>query len=193
MFMAETLATARHVAAGQNWGVDYLAGSLLVAMPDLTDPNFARSVVLVLEHDDAGAVGVVLNRPTEISPSDELPEWVPLLATPDVVFLGGPVDPDAAVGLSGAPEDDDVSGVQLVDLTAEPGELTGPIRVFAGYAGWGPQQLEMELAQGGWLIAGAEREDVFTDDPSDLWRRVISRQPGRVSMYANFPLDPRAN
>ncbi len=162
-------------------------------MPDLTDPNFARSVVLILEHDDEGAVGVVLNRPTQISPSDELPDWLPLLATPDVVFLGGPVDPDAAVGLSAARADDEVSGVQLVDLTAGPGDLTGPIRVFAGYAGWGPQQLEMELAQGGWLIAGAEREDVFTDDPNDLWRRVISRQPGRVPMYANFPLDPRAN
>lgn len=161
-------------------------------MPDLTDSSFARTVVLLLEHDSDGAVGVVLNRPSEHSPASELPEWRHLLAEPEVVFLGGPVDPDAAVGLAAIP-DTELAGIRLVDLSADPGELSVPVRVFAGYAGWGPQQLEAELIQGGWLVTGAERHDVFTTDPDGLWRQVVRRQEGRIAMYANFPLEPRAN
>lgn len=170
-----------------------LTGSLLIAMPNLTDPNFARTVVLVLEHDDDGAVGVILNRPSEFSPADDLPAWAHLVALPEVVFLGGPVEPDAAVGLAAADSEMSVEGVRVVDLSSEPGELSVPVRIFAGYSGWGPQQLEAELAQGGWLVAGAEPGDVLTQEPTELWRQVVGRQPGRISMYANFPVDPRSN
>ena len=179
--------------SGQNRLMMPLAGSLLIAMPDLTDPNFSRTVLLVLEHDAGGAVGVVLNRPSELSPFDDLPAWADLVALPAVVFLGGPVEPDAAVGLAAADDDSGVNGVRVVDLSSEPGELAAAVRIFAGYAGWGPQQLEAELIQGGWIVAGAEPGDVFTDEPRELWRRVVRRQPGRVSMYANFPDDPKFN
>ncbi len=162
-------------------------------MPDLTDANFARTVVLILEHDAEGAVGVILNRPSELSPSPDLPAWSHLLALPEVVFIGGPVDPDAAVGLAALPEGPETNGIQLVDLSAEPGELGVPVRVYAGYAGWGPQQLEAELMQGGWIVTSAEASDVFTTEPEELWRRVVGRQSGRVAMYANFPADPRSN
>ena len=178
---------------GQNWPVTHIAGSLLVAMPHLIDPSFARTVVLLVNHDADGALGVVLNRPSELSPVHDLADWVHLLASPEVVFLGGPVDPDAAVGLAATPEQSEGSGVQLVDLSTDPGDLAVPVRVFAGYAGWGPQQLEAELVEGGWLVTSAEEGDVFTDQPEELWRRVLSRQPGRVAMYANFPMDPRSN
>lgn len=162
-------------------------------MPDLADPNFARSVVLILEHDADGAVGVILNRPSELSSEPDLPAWSHLLVPPEVVFLGGPVDPDAAVGLARLEGGPGSNGIQLVDLSAEPGELAAPVRVFAGYAGWSSQQLEAELVQGGWIVTGAEAEDVFTSEPKELWRRVVGRQHDRVAMYANFPADPRAN
>ncbi|MEE9472989.1 MAG: YqgE/AlgH family protein, partial [Acidimicrobiia bacterium] len=103
--MTETLAMASQGLSGQNRLMMPLAGSLLIAMPDLTDPNFSRTVLLVLEHDAGGAVGVVLNRPSELSPFNDLPAWADLVALPAVVFLGGPVEPDVAVGLAAADDE----------------------------------------------------------------------------------------
>lgn len=173
--------------------MDSLAGNLLVASPSLGDPNFYRSVVLLVEHGPEGAAGVILNRPSTTGPGDELPDWAPLLAQPDVVFIGGPVEPQAAVGLAREGSDEVLPGVAMVDLSAQPAVVDTAVRVYAGYAGWGPGQLEAELEENAWLVLTARDEDVFTGAPERLWREVLRRQPGRLAFLANFPDDPRLN
>jgi putative transcriptional regulator len=173
--------------------MDSLAGALLVASPHLLDPNFYRSVVLVLEHDEDGAVGVIINRPSTSGLGEELPDWAPLLAQPPVVFVGGPVQPEAAVGLADGVEGSSLPGVGIVDLSAPPGALDVPVRIYAGYAGWGSGQLEAELAEGGWIVATARSEDVFVGDPGSLWAAVLRRQPGPTALLSSFPIDPRLN
>ncbi len=170
-----------------------LAGALLVASPHLLDPNFFRTVVLILEHTEAGAVGVIINQPSTSGLGDELPDWAPLLAEPGVVFLGGPVQPDSAVGLADGVDGSSLPGVGIVDLSAPPGELANPVRIYAGYAGWGPGQLEFELAEGGWIVAAAEAEDVFAVEPDAVWSTVLKRQPGPTALLASFPIDPSLN
>lgn len=170
-----------------------MAGTLLVASPHLLDPNFFRTVVLILEHTGEGAVGVIINQPSTSGLGDELPEWEPLLAAPGVVFVGGPVQPDAAVGLADGVEGSSVAGVGIVDLSAPPGELLAPVRIYAGYAGWGPGQLEFELVEGGWIVAEAQAADVFAAEPEALWGSVLKRQPGPTALLSSFPIDPGLN
>lgn len=170
-----------------------LAGALLLASPHLSDPNFSRSVVLILEHDEEGALGVVLNRPSTSGLDDELTEWAHLLAEPTVVFIGGPVQPQVAVGLAEGVDGSPVDRVGIVDLSAPPGELDAPVRIYAGYSGWGPGQLEYELGGGGWIVVPAETADVFATDPDHLWSSVLKRQPGTTALLATFPLDPAMN
>jgi putative transcriptional regulator len=178
-------------------GRDLTAGALLVASPLLVDPNFYKTVVLVLQHDLDGAVGVVLNRPSEELVDSHLPEWGRRLEEPPVIFVGGPVDPAVAIGLvrSDRPtEPTALGGVGMVDLGQDPAAgIPGPVRVFSGYAGWGPGQAEAEMAEGAWLVLDALAEDVFTTAPADLWSKVLRRQGGRVAMLATFPLDPSMN
>jgi putative transcriptional regulator len=175
----------------------WLDGRLLVASPLLVDPNFFRTVVLMLQHDEDGALGVVLNRPTGELVVSHLPEWADRIEDPPEVFYGGPVEPSVAIGVvrTELPTDPTpVPGVGLVDLGSDPASfLDGTVRVFSGYAGWGPGQLESELAEGAWLVLGAEPEDVFTDRPGALWSSVLRRQGGRSAMLANFPIDPSLN
>lgn len=174
-----------------------LAGALLVASPLLLDPNFDRTVVLVLQHGVDGAVGVVLNRPSDQPVEIHLPEWTRRLEDPPVVFIGGPVDPAVAIGVvrsEGPAEPTALLGVGMVDLGGDPAAGTpGPVRVFSGYAGWGPGQAEAEVNEGAWLVLEGDAEDVFTRDPTDLWSKVLRRQGGRVAMLATFPLDPSMN
>ena len=170
-----------------------LKGKLLIATPPLADPHFDRTVVLLLEHTDGGALGVVLNRQSERPASEVLPAWEAQLIGPDLLFEGGPVEVEAVVGLSPA------SGSVLpivVDLSVEPSDQVPPcplVRLFHGYAGWGPGQLEGELDAGAWLVLDPERDDPFTTDPSGLWRAVLRRQPGRLAWLAQFPDDVRVN
>lgn len=179
-----------------------LTGNLLVAGPLLIDPNFFRTVVLVCAHAEDGALGLVLNRPTDIAVGDHLPGWVERLAPPSVVFAGGPVQPETAIGLGRhrGPEPVGWTGVDgrvgLVDLSRAPGEVVGDIealRVYSGYAGWGPGQLEDELLRNDWLVFPADACDPFLGDPGEAWRRVLKGSRGRAAWYADFPLDPRAN
>ena len=181
-----------------------LKGRLLVATPGLHDPNFDRTVVLVLEHAAEGAVGVVLNRPSEVRLSTPLPAWEALAADPGVVFHGGPVQPGAAIGLAraagpdvGGPGWSPVLGrLGTVDLTAAPDELGAPVeevRVFSGYAGWAPGQLEGEVAAAAWVVVDAEPTDPHTCEPEHLWRTVLRRQRGSVAWLANFPPDLALN
>ncbi len=179
------------------------AGCLLVALPSLTDPNFERTVVLVLAHGaDDGALGVVLNRPSDTDVGEPLPQWAPLAAHPGVVFLGGPVGASAAIGVARgttapgtgwAP----VAGhLGTVDLGLDPDQLPAPVdavRVFSGYAGWGPGQLEAEIGQGAWMVVDGAPDDVLCADPARLWRLVLRRQGGRVAWLANWSPDPRMN
>jgi putative transcriptional regulator len=173
------------------------AGTLLVASPLLVDPNFYRTVVFVLQHDLDGAVGVVLNRPSEEPVESHLPEWARRLEDPAVIFVGGPVDRAIAIGLvrSDRPtEPTALGGVGMVDLGGDPAAGTpGPVRVFSGYAGWGPGQAKAEMAEGAWMVLEAAADDVFTHAPDDLWSSVLRRQGGRLAMLATFPLDPSMN
>lgn len=185
------------IPVGQIWiwhhgGVNLLAGQLLVAAPTLGDPNFARAVVLLLRHDDDGATGVILNRRSDQPAATHLPEWSDELEPGAMVFVGGPVEPEMAIGFTRPSRlDDPESG--LVNLT-DAASGVGPVRVFSGYSGWGPGQLEAELEEGAWMVLSAEEEDLFTDDPDHLWSRVLDRQKlGRTRMLATFPLDLSVN
>ena len=179
-----------------------LKGLLLVANPAMGDENFDRTVVLLLEHSDEGALGLVLNRPTGTHVADPLPGWEPLAASPSVVFVGGPVSPESAICLArprSEPFDgwtDLVGGLGALDLTRDPDEVghdVDELRVFAGYAGWAPGQLEAEIDGGGWFVAAPEKADALTDDPDTLWRDVVRRQRGRVQLFADYPADPSTN
>jgi putative transcriptional regulator len=183
-----------------------LKGRLLVATPLLGDPNFERTVVLLLEHGDEGALGVVLNRPSDVDLVDALADWQPFAVTPPVVFLGGPVSRRSAIALAHVDVDVDADGldgvqpvvgrVGVVDLGVEPDQITAPIarlRVFLGYAGWTEGQLEEEIGEGAWFVVDAEPDDAFAADPGDLWSRVLRRQPPPLSRYAHYPTDPSAN
>ena len=171
-----------------------LAGNLLVATPALLDPNFFRTVVLLLQHDEDGCVGVVLNRPTEEPVVNHLPAWATRVPDPGTVHYGGPVDPAVAIGLSlaGAGMSTGVPGLSLIDLGEDPDDETHPVRIYAGYSGWGGEQLETEIAMGSWYVVLASPEDPF-DSHDDQWRRVLRRQAGFLSAVSNFPDDPTLN
>lgn len=177
------------------------AGKLLVAGPDLLDPNFARSVVLVCLHDAEGAFGLVLNRPLAAPVVDHLPPWGEWASHPAVLFGGGPVEPTSVVGLGRARDAEALTipvsqGVGLLNLGRDPGEWTGAldaVRVFAGYSGWGAGQLEAEVLQRAWFVLDAEPGDPFTDSPGDLWQRVLRRQRGEMALYAFLPEDLSSN
>jgi putative transcriptional regulator len=184
-----------------------LTGSLLVAAPSLTDPSFERTVVLLVDHDEDGALGVVLNRSTRVDVREILPTWQDHATEPAVVFHGGPVGRDSALALAalGAPPDEGreplgfrhVFGrLGLIDLDAPPEilvpQLTG-LRIFAGYAGWSAGQLEDELAEQAWYVVPSAATDAFTPDPEHLWRDVLRRQGGELAMVATFPEDPSLN
>lgn len=180
-----------------------LKGRLLVATPSLVDPNFDQTVVLVLEHADDGAVGVVLNRPAELAVGEPLPGWDRLAADPPVVFVGGPVSPEAAICLGRGWPGEEVAGYEplsehlgTVDLSRDPDEVAPGVqalRVFVGYAGWGEGQLEAEIGSGAWFVVDASPDDALSSEPDELWRTVLRRQGGRLAMFANFPSNPVMN
>lgn len=179
-------------------------GRLLLATPPLEDPNFDRSVVFVLEHHDDGAVGVVINRPSDETLVAPLDRWTELQSSPAAIFEGGPVEDTALIALAVAndPDADDdmltpiVGSIVSADLTADPllvSIAVSAVRVFRGYAGWGPGQLESEVDGGAWLVLDAEVDDVFSSEPDELWRTVLRRQPGRLAWLANAPDDLSLN
>jgi putative transcriptional regulator len=180
------------------------AGMLLVATPALLDPNFADAVVLLLDVDEQGALGVVLNRPAAIAVSDVLADWGDVVAEPEVLFQGGPVSSESAlaVGLLRSQDDEPVGfravdgRLGLVDLDT-PIELLGggleALRIFAGYAGWGAAQLAAEIGEGSWYVVPAHLSDVFRLNPATLWRDVMRRQPGELAWHSTRPFDPDVN
>ena len=179
-------------------------GRLLVATPHLADPNFSRTVVLLLAHGDQGALGLVLNRPTSTSLSSPLPQWEDLASGPGVVFVGGPVTGGticlARVRSEIAVPDDAYLPLQgtlgTVDLEADPAFVAPwveELRVFAGYAGWGAGQLEGEVDEGAWWVLDALPDDAFSDQPDGLWKRVLRRQGGKLALSSYLPPDPSLN
>ena len=180
------------------------AGMLLVASPALLDPNFADTVVLLLDVDENGALGVVLNRPSGVPVADVLADWGDVVAEPEVVFHGGPVSTEGALAVALLRTGDDVPVgfreveglLGLVDLDTPveliDGSLQG-MRIFAGYAGWGADQLAGEIEEGSWYVVPAEALDVFRLDPTSLWRDVLRRQPGELAWHSTRPVDPDLN
>ncbi|MEX2486533.1 MAG: YqgE/AlgH family protein [Nitriliruptoraceae bacterium] len=177
-------------------------GKLLVALPALADEPFRRTVVLLLDHDADGALGVVLNRPTDALLDGPLAAWAPLAVPPQRVFGGGPVEPTAVVAIGRSPDgavgdwEPIIERVRLVALDADVDEVADEVtqmRVFAGYAGWSAGQLEDEIAAGAWVVVDADPVDVFTVEPDRLWRHVLQRQPGTLKFLAVFPDDPTRN
>ena len=186
-----------------------LGGRLLVATPLLGDPNFRRTVILIVEDEpEEGTLGVVLNRPTEVQVGQVLESWTDLVTGPTVVFKGGPVSPNSALALALTRGEDEplgwrsldgsamMSRIGLVDLGAPPELLAGGItslRVFAGYAGWGPGQLRAEIEEGAWYVLAGEPTDAFLADPERLWPEVLRRQGGEFAIVATYPDDPMLN
>ncbi|MCL4312530.1 MAG: YqgE/AlgH family protein [Actinobacteria bacterium] len=230
-------------------------GKLLIASPALPDPNFDRSVVLLLEHGEEGTLGLILNRPSEVRLSTALPQWEHLAVEPSVVFVGGPVSPGAAIclgrygdvdgseeprrkGESAGSEQPDLEipkefsnesdegrytfleddsfedgfsdrgsegrrgwrglfgNLGVLDLSMDPIDLAPGlqgIRVYSGYAGWAPEQLDSEISAGAWFVVPALDEDIFFTNPGELWRSVLRRQKGNLRLLANYPEDLSSN
>ncbi len=186
-------------SAGRGW-----TGRLLVAMPALRASVFERSVILLLDHDADGSLGVVLNQPLEVPVGQVLPAWEGAVAEPVVLFGGGPVATNSAlaVGVLAAQVPEPLGWramydrVGLVDLDAPVEVLAGAVvgvRVFAGYAGWSPGQLEGEVEEGAWLVVDGDAADLLDASPADLWARVLRRQPDEAQLLATFPTDPALN
>ena len=170
-------------------------GALLVAHPSMDDPNFTRTVVLLIIHDgEDGTTGVVINRrgePGDIIAGSPLVPWVVASAPPTIHFVGGPVQPDGVLCLRR--DDSSSSGVVSVDLVDDFPDPSVPHRMFIGYAGWAPEQLRQEIAAGGWFVVPSEPGDVFDPDPATLWKRVLGRQSGEITRLRNYPEDPSLN
>jgi putative transcriptional regulator len=177
-----------------------LRGRLLVSSGGLFDPNFRHTVVLVGEHNEDGALGVVLNRAADVAARDAVPDLADLLPPGEPVFQGGPVQPEGVVLLA----DCESEGIADIPVLGSIGFVIGEIapetrqgivraRVFAGYSGWGPGQLETEMAQDSWIVSPAQPEDVFTDNPDLLWSRVLQRLGPEYRTLSRMPFDPSMN
>jgi len=174
--------------------LESLRGQLLIASPQLADP-FRRSVVLVVEHSEEGAMGVVLNRPTGTETAEAVPALADLAEPGDLVHAGGPVQPEAVVALGEFERPDEagthvIGRLGLIDPDRPDPELRR-LRVFAGYAGWAPGQLDAELAEEAWIPAPMAPDDPFREE--DLWPVVLQRLGGAYALMATMPVDPRLN
>ena len=177
-----------------------LEGQLLVASPGLHDPNFRRAVVLVTEHTDEGAAGLVLNRPSPSPVAELVPQLEELVDVGEQVWLGGPVQPNAVLVLGEFVDPDDAAvplfgslGFPALDEPERVLPVTTRRRVFACYAGWGAGQLESELERDDWILEPAENDDAFTDDPEELWADVLRRKGGIYELVSRMPEDPSVN
>jgi putative transcriptional regulator len=179
--------------------VESLRGHLLVAAPTLVDPHFVRTVVLIAEHTADGAMGVVLNRPSEATVGEVVPDLSALVDEDETVFAGGPVEDGGVMVLAEFDDPEDAAlpvdgDLGFVALDSDVQELAaGRARAFAGHAGWGPGQLDAELAEEAWFVAPFEREDAFADDPEELWSRALLRKGGPYALVARMPEDPSLN
>ena len=181
--------------------MESLRGHLLIASPALEDPNFVRTVVLVGEHTEEGALGVVLNRPSDTTVTEGVPDLAEIVEDGDLVHVGGPVQPSAVLVLAqfadpGAAQVlvlEDVGFLSLDDEGEAVATALRRARVYAGYAGWGPGQLEEELEREDWIVEPAQLDDVFAGCPEKLWAGVLDRKGGPYKLVARMPKDPTLN
>lgn len=179
-----------------------MTGQFLIASPSILDPDFRRAVVFVTAHSEEGAIGLILNRRSEATVGDAVPQLAPVTDLDDPVYVGGPVNPEGVAVLAEFHDPDeagvvvieDIGFVALDDALEEGGapELERT-RVFAGVAGWGPDQLEDEVERNDWIIEQADLDDIFTEDPDGLWSAVLRRKGGEYELVARMPLDPSLN
>src|SRR5687767_8853032 len=178
-----------------------LRGRLLIASPALVDPNFARTVVLITEHGPEGAMGVVLNRPSEIEVGSVAPELAEVVIEDEPVFIGGPVQPQALVVLAEFSDSRAAAWIIAEDVgfvaaDTDYGDLPEVVRrgrVYAGYSGWDAGQLEAELAEEAWIVEPPLPAELFPDDPLALWQDVLARKGGQFALIAKMPDDPSLN
>ncbi len=180
--------------------METLEGNLLIASPSLLDPNFKRTVVLITEHNEQGAAGLVINRPSPSPVSELVPQLEPLVDDGEQVWVGGPVQPDAVLVLGEFVDPDEAAvplfgslGFPALDDPDEVVPVTTRRRVFAGYAGWDAGQLESELERDDWILEPALADDAFTEAPEDLWSDVLRRKGGVYELVARMPEDPSVN
>jgi putative transcriptional regulator len=181
--------------------VDSIRGQLLIAGPTLGDPNFWRTVVLIVEHNAEGALGLVLNRPSETTVGEAVPQLAELVDPNDDVLVGGPVQQSGVIVLAEFEDPSDAALIAFEDIgivgtTSEVIETHAGVRAaraFAGHAGWGPGQLEDELERGDWIVEPALRSDAFTSEPLELWPAVLTRKGGSYALIARMPADPSQN
>jgi putative transcriptional regulator len=178
-----------------------LAGQLLLASPSLLDPNFSRTVVLIGMHSEDGAMGVVLNRPSNLTVGEAVPQLQEVVGALETVYVGGPVQSSSVVFLAEFLEPA-LAGMLVLGRIGFPAadagiehlaQATARRRVFAGHAGWGQGQLDAEVADGDWIAHPAQPQDVFTDVPEELWSSVLTRMGGSYALIARMPLDPSVN
>lgn len=183
-----------------------MAGSLLIAAPDMPDPNFTRAIVYLIEHDHTGSLGVVITRHSETEVASILPAWADVCASPAVFHIGGPVKPDTGIALAvlsaGADGSYDVGlqqiegRVHVVDLDSDPAQLRDRcdgMRVFVGYTGWAPGQLQGELDRGDWYVAPSLPTDLLAPARVDIWGEVLRRQDMPLPLYATYTGDGEVN
>jgi putative transcriptional regulator len=181
--------------------VNSLEGQRLVASPALFDPNFRRTVVLIAVHTEEGAMGLVLNRPSELAVGDATNVLAQLTGPDELVHHGGPVSPQSVIVLAELDDPELAAAVVLGDIGLVPAEAdfdelapsVRRARVFAGHAGWAPDQLESEIEHDGWIVAPAAPEDVFSEEGEDLWASVLQRKGGEYALVARMPHDPSLN
>jgi putative transcriptional regulator len=181
--------------------MDSARGQLLIAGPSLLDPNFWRSVVLVVEHSDEGALGLILNRPSETTVGDAVPQLEELVDPNERLFIGGPVQPSSVIVLADFEDPTDAALLSFNDVGvlgtgASLEEIAAGVRqsrAFVGHAGWGPGQLDAELETGDWILEPARTEDAFSEEPGDQWPAVLTRKGGRYALIARMPADPSVN
>ena len=179
------------------------AGRMIVAEPMLGDPNFERTVVLMIDHTPEGALGLVLNRPTDLSVAGALPAWDHLATPPAVLHVGGPVEERSGWCLARLRSPVDRPGfvpllgdLGLLDLELDPAEVAAAafaVRLYAGYSGWGPGQLDVELAEEAWFVVDADPDDPFLPEGRSLWQRILARQGGQLGRISLFPPHPSLN
>jgi putative transcriptional regulator len=174
-------------------------GKLLIAGPTLLDPNFWRTVVLVIEHNEEGALGLVLNRPSETTVADAVPQLEDLVDPAEELFIGGPVQPSSVIVLGEFEDPGDAALISFGDVGVLRASLDDPVagvrngRAFVGHAGWGPGQLDSELERGDWILEPAKLGDAFTANPQGLWSDVLTRKGGSYALVARMPPDPTMN
>ena len=181
--------------------MDSARGQLLIAGPSLVDPNFWRAVVLIVEHSEEGAFGLVLNRPSETLVGEAVPEIEDLVDPDEPLFIGGPVQPSGVVVLGQFEDPGDGALLAFDDigvLGAGPSPEEHAVglragRAFVGHAGWGTGQLDEEIERGDWILEPARAEDAFGQEPRELWSRVLTRKGGSYALVARMPADPSLN